>query len=182
MFGRPAPCRRRTGESIYSQAAPYACRPSRIATDACTVIHQPQAERSIRDDGCINRGVGDATPNAIRIFNPNSHIVLSRVETLSRSCGHALGMHGSRRRRSPSQTQSQDALDAGALHPSGRAGVPGPAAASDMRRRRIDIGGDDVGLDLVAVDIGPRAGVVDRIEQARTAPPPCRPRRGSRTP
>jgi hypothetical protein len=47
------------------------------------------------------------------------------------------------------------------VHPAGRAGVPGPAAAPDMGRR-VDVGGDDIGLDLVAMHVGPRARVVDR--------------------
>ena len=43
-----------------------------------------------------------------------------------------LGMQGSRWSAAPRQAQAQDLFDSGAMHPSGRAGVPGPAAAPDM--------------------------------------------------
>ena len=58
----------------------------------------------------------------------------------------------------------KDALKAGALHPAGRTGVPGPSAAPDMPGGDIDIGGDHIGLDLIAMRVGAGAGVVDRIE------------------
>jgi hypothetical protein len=51
---------------------------------------------------------------------------------------------------------AQDALDAGAVHPRRRARVPGPAAAPDVRRHRVDVGRHDVRLDLVARHLGRR--------------------------
>src|SRR5208283_82618 len=47
------------------------------------------------------------------------------------------------------QTESENPFEAGPVHPSGRAGVPSPSAASDMGGRGIEIGAGDVGLDLV---------------------------------
>ena len=49
-------------------------------------------------------------------------------------------------------TQAEQRLDEQLVHPAGRAGVPGPAAAADVRRRRVDVAGDDVRLDLVGRD------------------------------
>ena len=56
------------------------------------------------------------------------------------------------------QPEPEDRLEARPVHPRGRAGVPGPAAAADVRRLGIDVGRDDVGLDLVALDAGRRRG------------------------
>ena len=47
--------------------------------------------------------------------------------------------------------ETPESIRGRAVHPSGRAGVPGPSAAPDMRRHGIEIGADDIGLDLVAV-------------------------------
>ena len=50
------------------------------------------------------------------------------------------------RRRCPTRAATSEMQ---AVHPAGRAGVPGPAAAAGVRRDRIDVGGDHVRLDLV---------------------------------
>ena len=47
---------------------------------------------------------------------------------------------------------AQERLDDETVHPAGGAGIPRPAAASGVRRERIDIGGDDVGLDPIGRD------------------------------
>ena len=52
-------------------------------------------------------------------------------------------------RRAVLHPQAEDRLDRHAVHPAGRSGVPGPAAAADVRLRAVDVGGDGVGLDLV---------------------------------
>ena len=44
---------------------------------------------------------------------------------------------------------AQDDLDDQAVGPCGGAGVPGPAAASGVGRLRINVRGNDVGLDPV---------------------------------
>jgi len=60
--------------------------------------------------------------------------------------------------------KSKDALDAGALHPAGRAGIPSPATAPDVAGSGVDVGGDDIGLHL-AVHVDSSAGVVARLLQ-----------------
>ena len=67
----------------------------------------------------------------------------------------------------PGPGQSEDGLDAGALHPGRRSGVPGPAAAPHVSWRGVDIRSHDIGLDLVAVQVGAGARVIDRIEQGK---------------
>src|SRR5688500_19374557 len=62
------------------------------------------------------------------------------------------------------QAEAQDPLDAGLVHPTRRPRVPGPAAAADVGRLGVDVGGHDVRLDLVAMDAGAGAGVVDRVK------------------
>ena len=56
-------------------------------------------------------------------------------------------------------------LEGHPVQPGGRAGVPGPAAPADVRRPPVDVGRDDVRLDLVAVDRLGAVGVADRVEQ-----------------
>ncbi len=57
--------------------------------------------------------------------------------------------------------QPQDALNAGALHPAGRTGVPGPPASSEMLPQRINIRCHDIRFDLVSIRVGTRTGVVE---------------------
>src|SRR5690606_9071949 len=59
---------------------------------------------------------------------------------------------------------AEDGFQADAQHPSGRAGVPGPSPASDVRRRAVDVGGYHVRLDAVALHARLRAAVRDRAE------------------
>ena len=47
---------------------------------------------------------------------------------------------GIERRASRPQAEAEDPLEARAVHPAGRAGVPGPAAAPDVRRLGVDVG------------------------------------------
>ena len=54
------------------------------------------------------------------------------------------------------EPESQQRLQDQAIHPAGRARVPGPAAAAGVRRDGVDVGGDDVRLDLVGRDRLPR--------------------------
>ena len=65
----------------------------------------------------------------------------------------------------PDRLQAEQRLHRRLIHPSGRAGVPGPAAAADVHRVRVDVGGHDVGLGLVALDAFGVARVVDRVDQ-----------------
>src|SRR5262245_24277348 len=67
--------------------------------------------------------------------------------------------------RGPAEPEAQQPLDAGPIHPPGRARVPGPAPAPRMRRFGVDVAGDHVGLDPIAIEPGARAGVVDGIEE-----------------
>src|ERR1700733_3160710 len=61
--------------------------------------------------------------------------------------------------------QAENRFDSGLIHPPGRACIPCPSAASGMRRIRIDIGGGDVWLDLLAMHGCPRGRAVDGIDQ-----------------
>ncbi len=60
--------------------------------------------------------------------------------------------------------ESEDPLQPDAIHPAGRAGVPGPAAAPAMRWVVVDVPRDGVGLGLVLLDLRGGARVVDRVE------------------
>src|SRR4051812_17192624 len=51
------------------------------------------------------------------------------------------------------------------MHPPCRACVPGPAAAPDVRRLAVNIGTNGIGLDLITMDRGAVAGVLNGIEK-----------------
>lgn len=65
------------------------------------------------------------------------------------------------------EADAQDGFDAGAVHPPGGAGVPGPAAPSGVGGLGVDVARDDVGLHFVALDSRPRLGVIDRIDDRK---------------
>src|SRR5436309_14191237 len=67
-------------------------------------------------------------------------------------------------KRATPDAEAQDPLDAGAMHPARGARVPGPAATAHVRWFGVDIGRRHIGLHLVAVDAGARAGVVDGVQ------------------
>ena len=83
-------------------------------------------------------------------------------------------MHGLSTKACPRRLEPEDRLEPDAVHPCRRARVPGPAAAADVRRVRVDVGGDDVGLDLVALELGRRAACGDRDSACGTARSPRR--------
>src|SRR5579872_387852 len=53
------------------------------------------------------------------------------------------------------------------IHPSGGTGVPGPAATPDMSRLGIDIAAGNVRFNLIAMDAGTCAGVIDGIQKGK---------------
>ena len=78
----------------------------------------------------------------------------------------------------PSRREAEDRLDEHAQHPARAARVPGPAAAPDVGRRAVDVGGHDVGLHLVARD-GPGVARVPDRASARSSSGAARSRRPS---
>src|SRR3546814_19223083 len=56
------------------------------------------------------------------------------------------------------------------VHPAGRSGVPGPAAAADVWFDRVHVGGDHVGFHLVGRDALGAVAVVDRVDHAEQFP------------
>jgi hypothetical protein len=63
------------------------------------------------------------------------------------------------------QPQSEQGFGHQAVHPPGRAGVPGPSAAADVLRVCVNVGGDDVWLYLVTRDCGFAVSVTNRIDE-----------------
>src|SRR5258708_5346271 len=54
--------------------------------------------------------------------------------------------------------QTEDRLDAGAVQPTGRTGVPTPAPAADVAGSAINVAGEDVRFDAVVPGRGRRVG------------------------
>ena len=79
------------------------------------------------------------------------------------------------------KSQSEQALDPARCsqpaEPVYQVQPPRPTVRRASRCRR-----HDVGLDLVAMRLGPGSRVVDRVEHGEQLAPPCRPRRARRTP
>ena len=62
-------------------------------------------------------------------------------------------------------TNTENALQARAVHPACGARVPGPTTASFMWRNGVHIRGDDIGFDLVAFRFLPAESMIDGVEQ-----------------
>src|SRR5207247_9515940 len=62
------------------------------------------------------------------------------------------------------QPEPKEPLDPGAIHPACGARIPRPATTTDVRVFGIDVGGGDIGLDLVPMDARPGARAVDRVQ------------------
>ena len=60
--------------------------------------------------------------------------------------------------------QSEQRLNGRLVHPSSRAGVPRPAAATDVHGVSIDVGRDDVGFRPVSLRIFGRSHVINRVD------------------
>ncbi len=70
----------------------------------------------------------------------------------------------------PRAAQSEQRFEGQAQHPSRRAGVPRPAAASGVRRNGVDIRADHVRLDLVSRGALSVARVADRLNHSPQLP------------
>src|SRR2546426_1944592 len=60
--------------------------------------------------------------------------------------------------------KTENAFDAGAIHPAGRPGVPTPSAASGVWRPSVDVASHHVGFRFVASHVRRRAAMVDRVQ------------------
>ena len=65
----------------------------------------------------------------------------------------------------PAATQSEDYLDAKSVHPAAGAAIPGPAAAHDMGRHAVDIGGNHIRLHPITRHLPRPVAVIDGIDQ-----------------
>ena len=68
------------------------------------------------------------------------------------------------------QVHAEQGFNQQPIHPAGGTGIPGPTAASDVRRDGIDIGGDDVRFDFISGNLGGRRAVMNGIEQREEFP------------
>ncbi len=73
-------------------------------------------------------------------------------------------MHGSTVKHAAAALEPEDPFQSDPVHPAGRAGVPGPAAASPVRRVVVDVPRDRIGLGHVPLDLARRPRVVDGVE------------------
>src|SRR5665213_37569 len=130
------------------------------------IVNQRYSRRARLQGGAVELRKGDAAADARRIFDLDV-IAGGTIPEDDSEPRPGLWYAWINVQRGPNDTQAQNALNAGALHPSRRTGVPCPSAAPDMRLRRVDIRRDNVGLDLIAMRIRRGACVIDRIEKRK---------------
>src|SRR3984957_9507178 len=109
----------------------------------------------------IQFDASDATAHAMRVFDQN---LVARGRMPEEDFEARPIRRDARRQKKFSRphTESQDPLEPCAVHPAGRTRVPRPTATSHVRRHRIDVRSNHIGLDLVALHISTGARVADR--------------------
>ncbi len=128
------------------------------------VVYQRDVRRTVREHLAVQFPADNAAANAGMIFNRHfvpSRLVAKRYFEISPRSGHA----GIKPQRSALNADTQNLLYTCPIHPAGRARVPGPAASPHVWRNGVDIRTHHIRFHLVALRGGPRAGVVDGIEQ-----------------
>ena len=96
--------------------------------------------------------IGDSTTDPMGILD-RDFVTRGGVLKHDFEARPVLGNAGGEEQECSPKTKAKNRFDAGSIHPPDRAGVPRPSATSDMRRFCIDIGGDDIRLDLVAMHV-----------------------------
>src|SRR5579863_10249494 len=127
------------------------------------VIVESDFARPSRYFRAVERCAHDAAAHPVRIHHHDSvaRCAISIRDLVSGPCAGDAGLDD----EGPApQTDAHYCLHGGAVHPTGGTRVPGPAAAPDMLGGRVNVGAYDVGLDLVAMDAGASAGVIDGID------------------
>ncbi len=129
----------------------------------CAVVDERRQDRPALQHRAVKPGRDDAARDAVRVGHRD---VVGRSATAQGRLepGPSRRNAGVDLQAIAAHLEAQDALDPGPLHPTCRAGVPGPAAASDPPWRGGDVGSHYVGLHAIAVDVAARAGMVDRVE------------------
>ena len=111
------------------------------------VVLERDRERPRDDLRAIELGVCDAALHALRIIDhdlePRGTVSKHYLET-----GPGPWNAGVETQCTALNAKAENALYASALHPAGGARVPGPAAAPNMARGGVDIGGYDIGSTL----------------------------------
>ena len=134
---------------------PRATRAARHRREAARRRDRPASPSSRHSPTAPARGSAFSTEISIVVL-PMRHVI--------EKPGHA-GRDARRdRERRSAPPEPEDVLEPEPVEPRGRARVPGPSAAPDVERMRVDVGGDDVGLDLVALDVLGRPRAVDRVQ------------------
>src|SRR5580700_10790417 len=96
----------------------------------------------------IQLSVRDAAADAQRVFDQN--FVPRRVMLEHNLEARPLFRDARSQEQARSlYAKSKDPLEAGSVHPAGRAGIPRPTAAPDVRSDGIYVGGDHVGFHLI---------------------------------
>src|SRR5664279_3374073 len=117
------------------------------------VVGERDRGAGARQDSAVQFDRCHPATDSLRVLDDDLVLgrVITEVDLVARPGAGNAGIE--QEGRSP-QSESEDPLDAGLVHPSRRSGVPGPTAAADVRRFRVDVSRHDVRLDLVTLDPG----------------------------
>src|SRR4030095_12140501 len=63
------------------------------------------------------------------------------------------------------RTNAENRFESNSIQPTGGPGVPGPSAAASVGWSGVDVGADDIRLDLILRDFGGCRGVTNRVQQ-----------------
>src|ERR1700731_3888578 len=104
----------------------------------CVIEQRDALLRGIKRDS-VELDSGDPVRNAARVLD-GDFIARSAMAVAHSKGGPAWRDARVEEEQFAAFAHAEDAFESGTIHPSGRAGIPGPAAAPDMGRFRIDVG------------------------------------------
>src|SRR5580692_2701283 len=128
------------------------------------IIRQGDQQRISLQQFAVELDAGNTATNAMRILDGNL-VPGGMVAENDFEVSPALWNAGINVQSCPTQMKSEYPLESRPIHPSGRAGVPSPAAAPNMCWFVIYVAAGNVRLNLVAVNAGTRARVIDRVQE-----------------
>src|SRR4030095_1388457 len=118
------------------------------------------------DYGSVDLDRGNPAGGAAWIFHHNlvSGGVIPEFDLEVSPCARDAGIDEQPR---AFQAKSENPLNSALVHPAGRAGIPGPSTATDVRRFGINIGCDHVRFYLITVYPRPGACMIDRVQNRK---------------
>src|SRR6266481_2183350 len=110
------------------------------------VVTKVDMRGALRERVAVQFDLAHSATNAARVFD-RDFIARRAVSIRNLEARPIAGDARIDQKRFAAETKAQYPLDTRAIHPSGRARVPGPSSTTLMRRHRVHVGACDVRLD-----------------------------------